>query len=496
MQNHLKMIRDGNYKTEGWAKLQSYCKLAASDGWDYAWMDTCFIDKTNLADTQEAINAMVRWYRRSGTCYGHLEGVDCVSTHQTMGRNLRSARWFQRGWTLQELLAPVNFVFVDQKWEKIGTREEFAEDVASACRMSVQHLMNFETQPVAVKLSWASHRKTTVEEDQAYSLLGLFNISIPLCYGEGELAFRRLLLELIKNYNDTSIFAFSSWDGMHLLLSLVWSEKPQADILVENKEVRDCAGMILAPYLKAFHDCGNIKNHTSMHTKFHFDNRGLVLNADVTDRFHFEDSRSKCKAAICWLDCCDGIDMEESRIAILLRDDDPKQPSEGDWWRLIKITSKSPNYSNFQKRASKKREILINALHPPINYFTLPQVDMTVESKAKVLNIYKSAGESRAFEVADKYKVRCGHEYKNFLLWRLDGYLHEVEFSDKGQFGVFLVLLQTNRPRICLVSKWESVWRRGDTEIDAGKVADTDAIQARVYPRAGGRFVLEISLTS
>lgn len=207
MQNQHKSIKEGNYKTQGWAKLKNYCDLARSNGWQYAWMDTCCIDKTNSADTQEAINAMFRWYAATGVCYAYLDGVDSRElnhSHETF----RTARWFTRGWTLQELLAPTNLIFVDQNWKDIGTREDWIEDVTNACNMSTNDLTDYEYCSIAAKLSWASHRETTIEEDQAYSLLGLFGISMPLCYGEGQLAFRRLQIELIKTYNDSSVFAW------------------------------------------------------------------------------------------------------------------------------------------------------------------------------------------------------------------------------------------------------------------------------------------------
>lgn len=227
MQNHLKKIKDGNYKTQGWAKLKSYCNLAAEDGWEYAWMDTCCIDKTNPADTQEAINAMFRWYHDAGICYAHLDGVnskDLAHNHE----KFRNARWFERGWTLQELLAPLDLMFVDQYWKRLGTKGEWIEDVAAACRMSVDDVTNFDRCSLAAKLSWASHRKTTLKEDEAYCLLGLFGISMPLCYGEDQLAFRRFQIELIKVYEDPSIFAWSTVEGFCILPSLVCFERSKS----------------------------------------------------------------------------------------------------------------------------------------------------------------------------------------------------------------------------------------------------------------------------
>lgn len=234
-------IENDIFKQKGWAKLQEYCDRAASDGWEWAWMDTCCIDKTNPADTQEAINAMFRWYQNAGICYAYLDDVDVsrimnepdfVDTdlddiagrnnvndptsfaHEALRPFLTKAKWFSRGWTLQELLAPPYLVFVDQAWRRIGTRESWAEEIQKASRIEARHLTSFSPTDftscsIAMRFSWASLRETTVEEDETYSLLGLFGISLPLIYGEGRWrAFNRLQRELITVYNDDSIFAW------------------------------------------------------------------------------------------------------------------------------------------------------------------------------------------------------------------------------------------------------------------------------------------------
>lgn len=248
-------IENDIFKQKGWAKLRSYCDRAARDGWEWAWMDTCCIDKTNPADTQEAINAMFRWYQNSGICYAHLDDVDvsrvldsqdCLGSGQTdldtvAGKNntadpasfahmalkafLIKAKWFTRGWTLQELLAPPYLVFVDKGWRRLGTRESWAEEIKKASRIDARHLTSFEPTDftscsIAMRLSWASGRETTIEEDETYSLLGLFGISLPLIYGEGRWrAFNRLQRELINVYNDDSIFAWKVGQATNVQLS-------------------------------------------------------------------------------------------------------------------------------------------------------------------------------------------------------------------------------------------------------------------------------------
>ncbi|KAF5254483.1 hypothetical protein FANTH_741 [Fusarium anthophilum] len=228
-------IKNNVYKQKGWSKLKNYCDRAFKDGWDWAWMDTCCIDKTNPADTQEAINAMFRWYQNAGVCYAHLSDVDFSISSQILSlpedtgldssmNSLRTAakekfidaKWFTRGWTLQELLAPHYLIFVDREWRHMGTRESWALEIEEASNIEARHLnafnpTDFASCSTAMRFSWASGRETTVEEDESYSLLGLFGISLPLIYGEGgRQAFNRLQRQLIHVYHDDSVFAWKS----------------------------------------------------------------------------------------------------------------------------------------------------------------------------------------------------------------------------------------------------------------------------------------------
>lgn len=236
-------IENNIYKQTGWSKLKKFCDRAAKDGWDWAWMDNCCIDKTNPADIQEAINAMFRYYQDAGLCYAYLKDVDALAAledagllenedpdeiaelkdiacpdslaYEALHSDFIKARWFSRGWTLQELLAPHYLVFVDREWRRIGSRETWASEIKEASSIEARHLTSFkptdfQSCSIAMRLSWASRRVTTVEEDETYSLLGLFGISLPLIYGEGRWrAFDRLQRELITVYNDDSIFAWT-----------------------------------------------------------------------------------------------------------------------------------------------------------------------------------------------------------------------------------------------------------------------------------------------
>ncbi|KAN0119347.1 HET domain containing protein [Hyaloscypha variabilis] len=191
----------------GYRKILKCCEQAARDGWDYVWIDTCCIDKTSSAELSEAINSMYRWYQKSQVCYAYLADVpDAMDDHSRQDSPFQQSRWFTRGWTLQELLAP-NFVeFYDQNWNEIGTKSSMRTLVQEITNIS--NLVNIDKACVAEKFSWAAGRVTTRIEDLAYCLMGLFDVNMPLLYGEGHNAFLRLQLEIWIRTNDESIFAW------------------------------------------------------------------------------------------------------------------------------------------------------------------------------------------------------------------------------------------------------------------------------------------------
>ncbi|KAK4462641.1 heterokaryon incompatibility protein-domain-containing protein, partial [Cladorrhinum samala] len=202
-----------------WSKVQNACAQARNDGHRYIWIDTCCIDKSSSAELQEAINSMFNWYLGSKCCYAFLSDVPPGS------ESIADSRWFTRGWTLQELLAPDVVVFFNSAWTAIGCRGN-ADLIASItksknmliegnillARNEVESRSNvrkfFRSFPVARKMSWASGRQTTRVEDRAYCLLGLFDITMPLLYGEGEKAFQRLQHEIMRTSDDCTILAW------------------------------------------------------------------------------------------------------------------------------------------------------------------------------------------------------------------------------------------------------------------------------------------------
>ncbi len=156
-----------------------------------------------------SINSMFEWYAKSSVCYAFI--ADCqASQFPFIVDSQRPSRWFTRGWTLQELLAPRFVVFVDRDWVDIGTRSSLASQISRSTGIKAENLNDFQDCNIATKMSWAATRNTSVMEDEAYCLLGLFDVHMPLIYGEGRNAFARLQKELITRHDDESVFA---WNG-------------------------------------------------------------------------------------------------------------------------------------------------------------------------------------------------------------------------------------------------------------------------------------------
>jgi hypothetical protein len=202
-------MKDGTGVSKvGYAKIVGCCAQAVEDGWKYVWIDSCCIDKSSSAELSEAINSMFRWYRDAQVCYAYLCDVPHTKdSHYAKNSAFCRSKWFTRGWTLQELLAPEIVVFFSQTWAEIGTKSSLAPLISEIT--SIDNLFSFQKACVAQKMSWAARRQTTRVEDTAYCLMGLFDVNMPLIYGEGDKAFVRLQLEILSSVDDESIFAWA-----------------------------------------------------------------------------------------------------------------------------------------------------------------------------------------------------------------------------------------------------------------------------------------------
>ncbi|KAH7355012.1 heterokaryon incompatibility protein-domain-containing protein, partial [Rhexocercosporidium sp. MPI-PUGE-AT-0058] len=194
----------------GYSKIVKTCEVARELGLDYIWVDTCCIKKSSSAELSEAINSMFQWYENAEVCIAYLADLPPTSN---LENRMSRCKWFTRGWCLQELIAPRNVRFYNCRWIYIGAKVD-SNLLSLVARISgidervlvdASSLTNIS---VAKKMSWAASRETTKPEDLAYCLMGIFDVNMPLLYGEGSKAFLRLQEEIIKRSNDLSIFAW------------------------------------------------------------------------------------------------------------------------------------------------------------------------------------------------------------------------------------------------------------------------------------------------
>lgn len=216
----------------GYAKIRSCAEQATRDGFEYIWADTCCIQKSSSAELSEAINSMFAWYQDAAICYAFLADVPSK-------QGFSGSKYFTRGWTLQELIAPGTLVFFDEAWTSLGSKNDLQYIVSDCTGIPASILSgdeDFEAFSIAQRMSWAARRVTTRVEDMSYCMLGLFDINMPLIYGEGENAFMRLQEEILKISEDHSLFAWRSPDNR---------------------------GGCLATSPIAFSDCGNVVQSNS-----------------------------------------------------------------------------------------------------------------------------------------------------------------------------------------------------------------------------------------
>ncbi|KAI9857277.1 MAG: hypothetical protein M1813_008315 [Trichoglossum hirsutum] len=193
----------------GYRKIRFCRKQAANDGLQFFWVDTCCIDKSSSAELSEAINSMFNWYQDAAKCYVYLADVS-VSTSDGDDKfswrwkpAFKKSRWFTRGWTLQELIAPISVEFFSVEGERLGDKKSLEQTLHKITGIATQALLGcplsyFSTDE---RMLWAAKRRTKREEDAVYSLLGIFNIHMSLIYGEG---YQKALSRLLKKIKDSN----------------------------------------------------------------------------------------------------------------------------------------------------------------------------------------------------------------------------------------------------------------------------------------------------
>jgi tetratricopeptide (TPR) repeat protein len=201
-------IMEGSAESKaGYRKIRFCGEQAARDGLQYFWVDTCCIKKSDAVELQKSINSMFRWYKNAVKCYVYLSDVSIldnrVKSHSKIDFEsaFRTAKWFTRGWTLQELLAPFSVEFFSADYKRLGDKLSLESLICERTGLPVEALRGYNPTEFSVneRVSWVAKRETKHEEDMAYSLLGIFGVFLPLIYGEGrENAFIRLRDEIDK----------------------------------------------------------------------------------------------------------------------------------------------------------------------------------------------------------------------------------------------------------------------------------------------------------
>ncbi|KAG0700940.1 hypothetical protein DFH29DRAFT_1080368 [Suillus ampliporus] len=198
-------------------KLQTFCKLARDAGHHWAWSDTCCIDQTNNIELQRSVNSMFVWYRESALTIVYLSDVPPSSTSGA----LAYSAWNTRGWTVQEFLAPNVILFYRNDWSLyLNDRSPnhkksvaIMKELEDSTGINAQALVAFHPGMTGAreKLRWASTRATTLQEDIAYSLFGIFGVHLPVIYSETKQnALGRLLQEIVARSGDITAL---DWAG-------------------------------------------------------------------------------------------------------------------------------------------------------------------------------------------------------------------------------------------------------------------------------------------
>jgi len=280
---------------EGFFKIYWTCAQAQLDQIQHAWVDTCCIDKSSSSELSEAINSMFQWYRDASVCYVFLEDVP-GNCPRLAGEDLafpaalrwietfEESRWFTRGWTLQELIAPDRVQFFGSKWNFIGSLVDLigrVTEITGIPHAILDHSRTINEFSIAQRLSWAAKRETTREEDQAYCLFGILDVNMPLLYGEGSKAFRRLQEQLISQSTDQSIFAWEAPPGSGIPSDVLWAPSP--DCFLNGSTIRRKRGI-------------------GSESAFRISNKGLEITLPILHRrLHEDESRPYVTLGL--LDC-------------------------------------------------------------------------------------------------------------------------------------------------------------------------------------------------
>lgn len=276
---------------QGYNKLLVFCQKAREYGCEYAWSDTCCINKSSSSELEEAIRSMYRWYSRAEVCITYLGASSALE-------DFPSEPWFTRGWTLQELLAPPKMKFFGKNWKPILPRaplesndkdhEELLDAIHQVTMIPKHQIVAYHPRCTTVweKMLWASRRRTTRKEDMAYCLIGILDITMPIAYGEGDWAFHRLMEVIIQRSDELEIFA---WTGPPSPYSLSFPRSP-ACYKVLDYQVADQLELVKSQSVQVYPEwVRGIGDESFITTKHGLEIELVMIDLRMVTPFRLED---------------------------------------------------------------------------------------------------------------------------------------------------------------------------------------------------------------
>lgn len=220
--SYIDIVEASGTQKPGYGKLQFCHDQAQKDGLQYFWVDTCCIQKSDSSELSEAINSMFAWYEGAAKCYvylsdvsieGHLSSTEnngtvaagtdthSATSSQTWLTDFSNSRYWSRGWTLQELLAPKQVDFYSKERQFLGDKRALQRQISRITEIPGIALTGSPLRAFGIqdRFRWAARRNTKKAEDHAYCLLGIFGVSMPLIYGEGKPAAMRRLKDAVAD---------------------------------------------------------------------------------------------------------------------------------------------------------------------------------------------------------------------------------------------------------------------------------------------------------
>ncbi|KAI0551242.1 hypothetical protein F4679DRAFT_146121 [Xylaria curta] len=302
------LISHAGLQKDGYRKIRFCAEQAERDGLRYFWVDTCCINKSSSAELSESINSMFRWYSNACKCYTYLEDVSSPAPQdrdQDNGQDWRlqfqRSRWFTRAWTLQELIAPATVDFFSGTGEKLGSKASLEPLICDVTGIPAQVLRGSQLHHYTTteRMAWAQTREATKPEDIAYSLLGIFDVQMPLIYGEGkEKALKRLREEIHKDQKGSQHEEFSVPFSLY--------DVPEIEHFVaredELAEVHETLRSDGSRRVIVFHGLGGIgKTQLAIaYTKRHKDRYSAIFWINISDESSLSKSFIRIASQIIW----------------------------------------------------------------------------------------------------------------------------------------------------------------------------------------------------